>query len=65
MTRFVSLLGAVALLSVVCVVVGCNSDWNAQESLSKAEEQQGLVFTMAEEQFGDDVEVRAWQNLTL
>ena len=59
MTRFVSLLGAVAMVSMVVVVSGCNSDWNAQESLSKAEEQQGLVFTMAEEQFGDDVEVRA------
>ena len=59
MTRFVSLLGAGALVSMAVVMSGCNSDWNTQENLSKAEEQQGLVFTMAEEQFGDDVEVRA------
>ena len=64
MTRVVSLLGAVAMVSMVVVVSGCNSDWNAQESLSKAEEQQGLVFTIAEEQFGMWKCVH-WQNLTL
>ena len=58
-TRFFSWLGAAALLSVVCVVVGCNSDWDAEDNLSTGEEEQGLVFTLAEEQFGDDVEVRA------
>ena len=58
-TRFFSWLGVAALLSVVCVVVGCNSDWDAEDNLSTGEDEQGLVFTMAEEQFGDDVEVRA------